>query len=75
MDLVEAATKGELTLILALTVGIVALAGVVVYLFRMVVKVYEARVARAESLTDKANENNDRLARLFQGALDELRRR
>ena len=59
MDLVEAATKGDLALVLA--IGIVALAGAVAFLFRTILKVYEERVKRAEKLTDKMVDTFDGL--------------
>ena len=50
MDLIDAAVRGDIVLLLAVIV--VALAGSVTFLFSLIVKELRARVARAESLTD-----------------------
>ena len=71
MDLIDAATRGNLVLVLA--IAVVALSGAVAYLFRLVVKELHDRVKRAEHLTDLANAANDKLAELFEAALHELR--
>jgi hypothetical protein len=67
MDIIDAATKGELAVVLA--IGLVALAGVVAFLFRTILKVYEERVKRAESLTDKMVETFDGLEQATQTAV------
>ena len=59
MDLVDAATKGDIALVLA--IGLVTLAGAVAFLFRTIIKVYQERVDRAEKLTDKMVDTFDGL--------------
>lgn len=59
MDLIDAATSGNMTLLLAVIV--VALSTIVGYLFREIVKELRARVTRAESLTDKMVDTFDGL--------------
>ena len=59
MDLIDAAVRGDLVVLLAVIV--VALAGTVTFLFRLIVKEYQDRVKRAEILTDKALESFDGL--------------
>ena len=71
VDLIEAATQRDIVLLLAVIV--VALAGAVGYLFRLVVNDLKDRVKRAEHLTDLATAANDKLAALFEAALRELR--
>ena len=80
MDLIDAATAGNLNLVLAIIV--VALAGAVVYLFKLVLDELRKGRDRAEKLTDVANETNskfadtfDRLADTTEAALNELRNR
>lgn len=80
MDVIDAAAKGDLAVVLA--IGLVALAGAVTFLFRTVVKVYQERVARAESLTDRMVETFDGLEEATKTAvavardsLDELKRK
>ena len=80
MDIIDAATKGELAVVLA--IGLVTLAGAVAFLFRTILKVYSERVARAESLTDRMVETFDKLEEstttavaVARDAIDELRRR
>jgi hypothetical protein len=73
MDLVEAAARGDMVVLLAVIV--LTLAGAVTFLFRLIVKELQDRVKRAESLTDIANATNDKLAEIFRAALDELRKR
>lgn len=73
MDIVDAAARGDLVLVLA--IGLVTLAAVIGYLFRLFLKVSDERREREEGLTDAANQLNDRLARNFETALDELRKR
>lgn len=51
MDLIDAAAKGDLALVLA--IGLVTFAGAIAFLFRTILKVYDERVKRAESLTDR----------------------
>ena len=50
MEIIDAAVRGDIVLLLAVIV--VALAGSVTFLFSLIVKELRARVARAESLTD-----------------------
>lgn len=71
MDLIDAAVQRDIVLLLAVIV--VVLAGAVGYLFRLVVSDLKDRVKRAEHLTDTANAANDKLAALFDAALNELR--
>ena len=59
MDIVDAATKGDLALVLA--IGLVTLAGAVAFLFRTIIKVYQERVDRAEKLTDRMVDTFDGL--------------
>ena len=59
MDLIDAAVRGDIVLLLAVIV--VALAGSVTFLFHLIVKELRARVSRAESLTDKMVDTFDRL--------------
>jgi uncharacterized protein YdcH (DUF465 family) len=80
MDIVEAATRGDIVLLLA--IGVVVLGGAVSFLFHLIIKELRARVDRAESLTDKANDTNDKMADAFgrledttRAAVEELRRR
>ena len=80
MDLIDAATAGNLNLVLAIIV--VALAGTVGYLFKLVVDELRKGRERAEKLTDQANATNskfadtfDRLADTTEAALKELRNR
>jgi len=73
MDLIDAAARGDVVILLAVIV--VALAGAVTFLFRLIVKELQDRVKRAEGLTDLANATNDKLAEIFRAALDELRKR
>lgn len=70
-EFIDAAARGDVVILLALIV--VALAGAVGYLFRLVVSDLKDRVQRAERLTDLANAANDKLAALFEAALNELR--
>ena len=71
MDLIDAAVQRDIVLVLAIIV--VALAGAVAFLFRLIVRELKERVHRAEHLTDLANAANDKLAELFEAALKELR--
>jgi len=73
MDLVDAAARGDLVLVLA--IGLVSLAGVIGFLFKLVVDEMRDRRKRAEQLTDTANSLNDKLADKFGAALEELRKR
>ena len=80
MDLIDAATKGDITVLLAVIV--VILGGTVASLFWLLIKEMRERVKRAEALTDRANENFDGLEEatktavgIAQATLDELRRR
>ena len=50
MEIIDAAVRGDIVLLLAVIV--VTLAGSVTFLFTLIVKELRARVARAESLTD-----------------------
>ena len=59
MDLIEAATSGNIVLLLAVIVTL--LGGAVVFLFHLIVKELRARVTRAEGLTDKMVETFDGL--------------
>ena len=59
MDLIDAATQGQLAMVLA--IGLVTLAGAVAFLFRTIIKVYQERVDRAEKLTDKMVDTFDGL--------------
>ena len=59
MDLIDAAVRGDIVLLLAVIV--VALAGSVTFLFTLIVKELRARVTRAESLTDTMVETFDGL--------------
>ena len=59
MDLIEAVQSGSIALVLAVIV--VALAGTVFVLFRLIVAEMRARVVRAESLTDRALDTFDGL--------------
>ena len=72
-DLVDAAARGDMVVLLAIIV--VALASVVGFLFKLVIDEMRGRTKRAEHLTDEANELNDKLSDTFRAALDELRRR
>ena len=78
-DLIDAATAGNLNLVLAIIV--VALSGAVGYLFKLVVDELRKGRERAEKLTDQANVTNakfadtfDRLADTTEAALNELRK-
>lgn len=80
MDLVDAATKGDIALVLA--IGLVTLAGAVAILFRTIIKVYQERVERSEKLTDRMVDTFDGLEEATKTAvavardsLDELKRR
>ena len=87
MDIIDAATRGDIAVLLA--IGLVTLAGAVAFLFRTILKVYSERVKRAEDLTDRMVETFDSLeaatttavavardnADVAKQALDELRRR
>ena len=73
MDVIDAAARGDLVLVLA--IGLVTLAGVIGYLFRLFLKVSEERRVREEKLTDKAIDAFDKLADTTGAALDELRKR
>ena len=73
MDIVDAAARGDLVLVLA--IGLVTLAGAVGYLFRLILKVSDDRRKREEGLTDKAIDAFDKLAATTEAALDELRKR
>ena len=59
MDVIDAAARGDLVVLLAVIVT--ALAGAVTFLFRLIVKELQDRVKRAENLTDKALESFDGL--------------
>ena len=59
MDVIEAATSGNIVLLLAVIVTL--LGGAVVFLFHLIVKELRARVTRAEGLTDKMVETFDGL--------------
>jgi gas vesicle protein len=59
MDIIDAATKGDIALLLAAIV--VILGGAVSFLFSLIVKEMRGRVTRAESLTDKMMETFDGL--------------
>ena len=59
MDVIDAAARGDLVVLLAVIVT--ALAGAVTFLFRLIVKELQDRVKRAEGLTDKALESFDGL--------------
>lgn len=72
-DLVDAAARGDLVLVLA--IALVTLAGVIGFLFKLVVDEMRDRRKRAEQLTDTANNLNDKLADKFGAALEELRKR
>ena len=80
MEIIDAATSGNMVLLLAVIVvilgGLVSVLGVVIF------REMKARIARAESLTDAMVEAFDDLgpatkhsADVAQAALDELRRR
>ena len=58
-EIVDAATSGNMTLLLAVIVS--ALAGAVVFLFHLIVKELRGRVTRAESLTDRMVDTFDGL--------------
>ena len=80
MDLIDAATAGNLYLVLAIIV--VALSGTVGYLFKALLDELRKGRERAEKLTDAANVTNskfadtfDRLADTTEAALQELRNR
>jgi flagellar basal body-associated protein FliL len=51
MDIIDAAVQRDIVLLLAVIV--VALAGAVGFLFRLLIKEKDARVKRSEELTDK----------------------
>jgi hypothetical protein len=59
MEIIDAAVRGDIVLLLAVIV--VALAGSVTFLFTLIVKELRGRVTRAESLTDKMVETFDGL--------------
>ena len=59
MDLIDAAVRGDIVLLLAVIV--VTLGGAVTFLFSLIIKELRARVTRAESLTDKMVETFDGL--------------
>ncbi len=58
-DIIDAATKGDIALLLAAIV--VILGGAVSFLFSLIVKELRARVTRAESLTDRMVDTFDGL--------------
>ena len=58
-ELIDAAARGDIVVLLAVIV--VALGGSVAFLFRLIVKEYQARVTRAESLTDRMVDTFDKL--------------
>lgn len=72
-DFIDAATTGNLVLVLA--IAVIALAGVVGFLFKLIVDELRRGRQRAESLTDKALAAFDKLADTTEAALDELRRK
>ena len=61
MDVIDAAARGDLVVLLVVIVT--ALAGAVTFLFRLIIKELQDRVKRAENLTDKALESFDGLER------------
>lgn len=73
MDLIDAAARGDMVVLLAVIV--VTLAGAVGYLFRLILRVADERRKREEGLTDKAIAAFDKLADTTEAALDELRKR
>ena len=79
MDIIDAAAKGDIVLLLA--VGVVTLSGIVGYLFKKLIDELTHRASRAEVLVDGMKESYDTLAAatdkaadVAQAALEELRR-
>lgn len=72
-DIVDAAASGNLAIVLATIV--VALAAIVGYLFKEIIKELRSRVQREENLTDTAIASFDKLAGTTEAALNELRGR
>ena len=59
MDIVDAAARGDLVLVLA--IGLTILGSVVGVLFWLLIKEMRSRVTRAESLTDRMVDTYDKL--------------
>lgn len=73
MDLPEAVKSGEIAVVLAVIV--MALAGVVTFLFKMIVDELKRSRDRAEAITKESLAAFDKLYLITQAALDELRKR
>jgi hypothetical protein len=71
MDLVDAASTGQITIVLATIV--VSLAAIIGFLFSLIVKELRGRAERAEKLTDTTTVLLDKAVDGFQIALAELR--
>ena len=67
MDVIDAAVQRDIVLLLA--IGVVTLAGVVAFLFKLLLAEKSSRVTRAEGLTDKMVEAFDGLESATQTAV------
>lgn len=67
MDVIDAAAKGDLALVLA--IGLVTFGGAIAFLFRTILKIYGERVERAEKLTDRMVKAFDGLEEATQTAV------